>query len=248
MKKRKYIYNAIILIAGLVFMVSVYQLGSYFYQNYKHDQQKIRFQEYVFVPETKKSFEVDWNALQEVNSEIVAWIYIPGTEISYPVVQGVNNAFYLDHDFEKNYLYSGAIFMDAYADSSFNDKNTVIYGHNVLYGGMFSELEKYKEAAFFSEHPYIYILTPDLNYRCEIVAMYSAIDTSYSYQTVFNSETEYLDYLAFIQSSSLHPSEFTVGVEDKLITLSTCSYEDASIKGLRYVVQAKLVIYEDEIE
>jgi sortase B len=35
--------------------------------------------------------QMDLPALQQVNSDVIGWIAIPGTEISYPLVQGTDN-------------------------------------------------------------------------------------------------------------------------------------------------------------
>ena len=102
-------------------------------------------------------------ALQEENSDTVAWIrFDEPAVISYPVVKGMDNDLYLTKTFSASDNKLGAIFMDYRNASSFSDRNTIIYGHNLKVGGeMFSQLNAYGDEAFYKEHPYFYIYTPD---------------------------------------------------------------------------------------
>ena len=172
------------------FLFSAYKLISIYYLNYQEGKEKDAVQEVAKVPKNpeKEDFTIDWKALKEKNPEVVGWILIPDTDISYPIVQGSDNSYYLNHTFEKKENYAGAIFMDAGADASFQDRNTIIYGHNVKHGTMFAELEKFKEQAFFEQHPYLYIFTEQQNYRCEIFSMYSTSATSASYRLQYADE------------------------------------------------------------
>lgn len=151
-KTKKIIYDILFVIALAVFLFSAYKLISIYYLNYQEGKEKDAVQEVAKVPKNpeKEDFTIDWKALKEKNPEVVGWILIPDTDISYPIVQGSDNSYYLNHTFEKKENYAGAIFMDAGADASFQDRNTIIYGHNVKHGTMFAELEKFKEQAFLN--------------------------------------------------------------------------------------------------
>ena len=113
--------------------------------------------------EGEEKFQVDFEALQEENSDTVAWIrFDEPAVISYPVVKGMDNDLYLTKTFSASDNKLGAIFMDYRNASSFSDRNTIIYGHNLKVGGeMFSQLNAYGVEAFYKEHPYFYIYTPD---------------------------------------------------------------------------------------
>ena len=132
-KTKKIIYDILFVIALAVFLFSAYKLISIYYLNYQEGKEKDAVQEVAKVPKNpeKEDFTIDWKALKEKNPEVVGWILIPDTDISYPIVQGSDNSYYLNHTFEKKENYAGAIFMDAGADASFQDRNTIIYGHNV---------------------------------------------------------------------------------------------------------------------
>ena len=107
--------------------------------------------------------EVDFAALREINPDIVAWIYIEGTKINYPIVQGEENSYYLKHLFSGEWNGSGCIFLDFRNDASFADRHSIIYGHHMKNGTMFTDLDKYKKQEFFDEHPVALLITPDKN-------------------------------------------------------------------------------------
>ena len=107
--------------------------------------------------------EVDFAALREINPDIVAWIYIEGTKINYPIVQGEDNSYYLKHLFSGEWNGSGCIFLDFRNDASFADRHSIIYGHHMKNGTMFTDLDKYKKQEFFDEHPIALLITPDKN-------------------------------------------------------------------------------------
>lgn len=243
-KRKKLFYNILLVIAGGVFLYSAFNLGVIFYQYYQQDSENERMEEVAKVPKNpeKEKFSVDWENLQKINPDIIGWILIPDTNISYALVQGSDNDYYLTHTAEKTSLYSGAIFMDAGANKEFSDRNTIIYGHNVLHGTMFAQLEKFKEKEFFDAHPYVYIFTPTKNYRSEVLSMYTTKDSSSTYTTQFASEEDFLSYIDTIKGQSDHASAFVAQAGNHIITLSTCSYEDSGkLSDLRYVLQAKLV-------
>ena len=243
-RTKKIIYDILFVAALAVFLFSAYKLLSIYYLNYQEGKEKDAVQEIAKVPKdpTKEAFTIDWKALKEKNPEIVGWILIPDTEISYPIVQGTDNAYYLNHTFEKKENYAGAIFMDANANASFQDRNTIIYGHNVKHGTMFAELEKFKEQTFFENHPYLYIFTEKQNYRCEIFSMYSTTATSASYQIQYANDTAYLNYVDMVKGLSVFPRNVEVKGKDRILSLSTCSYErNGQPSELRYLLHALLV-------
>mgnify|MGYP000782800669 FL=1 len=96
--------------------------------------------------------EVDFSVLREINPDIVAWIYIEGTKINYPIVQGGDNSYYLKHLFSGEWNGSGCIFLDFRNDVSFADRHSIIYGHHMKNGTMFTDIDKYKKQEFFDEH------------------------------------------------------------------------------------------------
>ena len=144
----------ILIIAACVFVFSAVQLGRIFLEYRAGTQEYDRIREYVQEDpqeETEQPEEgeaedrpvppaVDWESLKAINSDIIAWLQIEGTEISYPVVKGTDNDYYLHHTFEKNYNSAGSIFVEYTNSSDFQDCNTIIYGHNMRNGSMFGLL------------------------------------------------------------------------------------------------------------
>ncbi len=168
--------------------------------------------------------EVDFAALCEINPDIVAWIYIEGTEINYPVVQGEDNSFYLKHLFNGEWNGSGCIFLDSRNDADFTDQHSILYGHHMKNGTMFSNLDKYKKQEFFDEHPIGLLVTPDKNYKVEFFAGY-VVDSQEDAWDIGFTEAEFATWLQRAIDRSGFTSEITPDVSDHILTLSTCSYE-----------------------
>lgn len=95
-------------------------------------------------------------------------LYIGALDLSYPVVQGEDNQYYLHHTYEKTENFAGTLFADKKNAPDFSDPNTIIYGHNMKNGTMFGSLKKFKDQAVYNAEPYIWLLTPDVNYQYEI--------------------------------------------------------------------------------
>ena len=96
---------------------------------------------------------IDWDALFAINPNVVGWIYVPDTGISYPIVQGRDNERYLWHTFQGIRNNSGAIFMDYLNAPDFSDPLTLIYGHNMQSGSMFAPLHDWQGEHFFIHTP-----------------------------------------------------------------------------------------------
>lgn len=117
---------------------------------------------------------VDFDSLRSINEDVIGWIYMEALpEISYPVVQGEDNNFYLHQTYEKNYNFAGTIFIDYENKRDFSDCNTLVYGHNMKNGSMFGMLKKYRaDETLYNASKYFWILTPEKDYRYEIIAAY----------------------------------------------------------------------------
>ena len=177
---------------------------------------------------------------KSVNPDVVGWIYIEALDnINYPVVQGDDNETYLHTTYENNYNFAGTIFVDYENSSDFSDCNTLIYGHNMKNGSMFGNLKKFTEdQSTYEKSKYFWILTPEKNYRYEIISAYTTGVNSDTYTLFKGPGEEYLNYLNTIQGYSEIKTEATeLTVKDKIVTLSTCTGNEAT----RFVVQGKQV-------
>lgn len=168
---------------------------------------------------------VDFEALAGINPDIVAWICIEGTNISYPVVRGSDNSRYLNLLFDGTPNGAGSIFMDYRNHSSLSDRNTILYGHNMQNGTMFHQILGYKEQEFYDAHPYALLITPEGNYRIEFIAGYVTDLNSDAWKLQFASDEEFSRWL----QNAVDRSTFTATPEtvsrDRVVTLSTCTYE-----------------------
>lgn len=189
----------------------------------------------------KPPIDVDFETLQGVNEDVVGWIYIEALDgISYPVVQGKDNETYLHTTYEKNYNFAGTIFIDYENSRDFTDCNTLVYGHNMKNGSMFGQLKKFTEGqATYDKSRYFWILTPEKNYRYEIIAAYTTGVNSDTYTLFKGPGEEFETYLKTIKGYSEITTDDTeeLTIKDKIVTLSTCTGNEAT----RFVVQGKLV-------
>ena len=166
------------------------------------------------------------------------WIKIDNTNINYPIVQGKDNSFYLNKDINKNYLSSGSIFMN-YLNNRFNDENTVLFGHHMRNKTMFAQLKKYKEKEFFYGDNDIEIEVENgkvLKYK--VFSAYVTDSKDNYIKTNFDDKAQYKEFLEDIKNKSQYKSDIDVNENDKIITLSTCSYE---FNDARMVVHGKLL-------
>lgn len=168
---------------------------------------------------------VDFEALQAINPDVVAWIYLEGTNINYPVVRGTDNSYYLTHLFDGRSNGAGSIFMDYRNDPALSDRNTVLYGHHMQNGSMFNQITKYKSQAFYDAHPVCLVMTPNGNYKLEFFTGYVIDMNSQAWKLEFASDEEYEKWLEDAVSKSTFTSTVKPTPQDRVMTLSTCTYE-----------------------
>ncbi len=195
--------------------------------------------------------EVDIEGLRsQVNGDIYAWVYIPNTNVDYPILQHpTDNEYYLNHNIFDNEVSAGSIFTQNYNNKDFNDNHTVIYGHNMKNGSMFKTLHYYMEEGFLEENPYIYIYLEDETRVYQIYGAYEYSDLHLLLNYDTEDETVFANYIAEIEGLSdsvgFFNRELELGSEDKIITLSTCI---GGKPDKRYLVQAKLIAVENKEE
>lgn len=195
----------------------------------------------------------DWSSLSfdeltEKNSDIYAWIYIPGTNVDYPVCQSeYDDNFYLDHNIYKEYQFSGTIYSQSMNSRDFNDRVTVLYGHNMLNGSMFATLHNFGDQDFFDEHNTAFVYTKDKLLTYLIYAAYT-----YDSRHILNSfHVDYDDVFLDFIDSTVNPHSYDAIVREgvqpdldsKILTLSTCTNDGAA--ETRYLVQGVLVDVRD---
>lgn len=189
------------------------------------------------LPMETAPIEVDFEALWETNEDVVGWIYCEDTPINFPVVQAEDNDHYLHRLIDGTWNSSGTLFVDYRNADDFSDSNTIIYGHNMKNKGMFGTLPNYKEQSYHDEHPLMWLLTPDGNYKVELIAGYVTSSTSEIY-SFGQAEEEVLALAEQSIEKSTFTSDFQVLQGDRFVTLSTCSYE---YDNARYVLIGRLI-------
>ena len=192
----------------------------------------------------KPPIEVDFDKLKSVNEDVVGWIYVDALpDISYPIVKGKDNQTYLHQTYEKNYNFAGTIFVDYENSGDFSDCNTLVYGHNMKNGSMFGHLKKFREDdKLYKQDKYFWILTPERNYRYEIITAYTAGVNSDTYTLFKGPGEEFEKYLETIKGySEIQTDDTDLTIKDRIVTLSTCTGNEST----RFVVQGKRVDAED---
>ena len=158
-----------------------------------------------------------------------------GTEISYPLVQGTDNDYYLTHTWNQNSSAVGAIFMDCRCSADFSGFNTIVYGHRMNNGSMFAALKHYKKQDFLQAHPQIYVTNASGTHAYSIYAAYEAALDGTAYYSAFSDETIKKTFIDEGVSLSVIRTGAVPTVNDHILTLSTCT---GNGHATRWVVQA----------
>uniref|UniRef100_UPI004056B23A class B sortase n=1 Tax=Agathobacter sp. TaxID=2021311 RepID=UPI004056B23A len=194
----------------------------------------------ITVPEKN----LNWNALYEENEHIVAWIYIPGTKVDYPILQHPEvDDYYLNRNLDGSSGYPGCIYIETVNNKNFTDYNTLVYGHNMKNDTMFGSLHDYENAVFFDKYRYVYVYTPETTLVYDIFASYMHTNDHIYYSYDFGVAEGYQDYIDFIFSirdmSANIREDAEVTSDTPMLTMSTCM--GGGKENNRYVVNAVLV-------
>ncbi len=182
--------------------------------------------------------EISEEYLRGLNPDYLFWLSIPGTSINYPVVRSTRPGYYLNHTFQKTVNSCGSLFVQA-GITGLDKGNTVIYGHNMKDGTMFSELKKYRDKDFFKDHKKIWIFEKKKWLEGEIFSCQLKEEQDLQcHQTEFSNVEEKKEFLNRMKESSLYSILLSPSAEMPVITLSTC-YGHSK----RMIVQAVLMCY-----
>ena len=181
--------------------------------------------------------DVNFDNLKKINSDVVGWIKVNGTNINYPFVQSKDNKYYLTHSFNKSYNNAGWVFLD-YRNNNINNRNTIIYAHGRTDKTMFGTLRKVLNNGWINNtnNYVIKISTEKENSLWQIFSIYHIPTTNDYLQTEFKDEREYQRFLNILKNRSNHNFNTSITSNDTILTLSTC-YNDSK----KMVVHAKLI-------
>ncbi len=253
-KKGKGIFSTMLMAAAVgVFLFSVYQIVMMILPYYTGGKEYDKVKEMAVAPQddTEENgdggdadgggFRVDFDALLAQNPDTVAWIRMTEPSvISYPVVKSADNEEYLTKTFSANDNKLGAIFLDMRNDSSFTDRNSFIYGHNLKVGGeMFSQLSAYADATFCRQHPYFYIYTPDGATKVYQVFSAGVVGAAAdNYLINYRTDEDFLNYLELCRNSSNYQVDVELNAGSRIVSLSTCTNVN---DNERFLVQGVLI-------
>lgn len=241
-------------IIASIIAVAIVALGGFFiYSSFlapKSDKQndvkvtqETSKQAYTVSAEEKEYLANKFKGLLATNSETVAYVYIPGTQLDEPVVQTTDNATYLDKRFDGvNEPLMGTVFMDADNKKDFSDRLTWLFGHargsKVADHRMFKDVNYFSRQDYFDKHPYVVIETPERKYYYEAVAMIIVPEETAFYRTSFDDDADFEKQLTTIyDTAQVKKPNVKVSAKDKYLVLSTCREEDDTIRANLYLRQ-----------
>ena len=181
--------------------------------------------------------DINFDNLKKINSDVVGWIKVNGTNINYPFVQSKDNKYYLTHSFSKSYNNAGWVFLD-YRNNNINNRNTIIYAHGRTDKTMFRTLRKVLNNGWINNtnNYVIKISTEKENSLWQIFSIYHIPTTNDYLQTEFKDKREYQRFLNILKNRSNHNFNTSITSNNTILTLSTC-YNDSE----KMVVHAKLI-------
>lgn len=196
-----------------------------------------------------KEFKFDYDKLLEVNSSAAGWIKQDNI-ISYPIVKGLDNSYYLTHAADHSSTKNGAIFVDYRIDSDpsnpasvLETRNCIIYGHNMRNGAMFGSLINYRDQSYYQRHKTMQIYVGHDLYTYHVFSAYESDHIGYTYTYNFSSDEEFQEYITYCMNNRWYITDIdqNVTVNDKIITLSTCTNVDDTKRFIVHLVRGEKV-------
>jgi len=266
-KKKERIRKIILIACGTIAVLCLAYFGIYEYMSIRTDKDAQELanaikEEESFIPPVNSEDDKYYAELTETaegtpevlhkyedlynqNKSLIGWVKIADTVIDYPVMQTVNNEYYLDHNFNQEYDKNGSIFLDASCSIYPRSTNLIIYGHHMKSGKMFGSLQKYQNESYYEEHKYIEFDTIYEQGTYEVMfvfrdKVYSQEDVNFKYYEFIdaNSEEEFYSYMDEMAAASYYDTGVIPQYGDRLLTLSTCDYQQ---DNGRFVVVARKI-------
>lgn len=241
MKKIIRLIMILICIAGIIFSCyKIFEEEIDLNENTKIMKEVASSVDVIELPDTKPKYNIDFESLKKINSEVVGYIKVDNTRIDYPVVKGINNSYYLTHNLEKKYNVAGWIFADYHNKFDGTDKNIVIYGHKMKNGSMFGTLKDILNKSWYEKenNKEIIFITDKYTYYYQVFSVYSIEPEDYYINTEFATEAEFSEFVKTIKSRSIFDFKLDVDSSDTVLTLSSCL---DSYNKKRVVLHAKLM-------
>ena len=243
-KSRSFVVALIIIL--LLIAAGIGYLGKVWYNEYSGEKKSSGVETYYTTEKnTAKKVTptvqnpVDFKSLKKTNSDLYAWIKVPGTRVNYPIAQSpTDDFFYLHHDYQKNYLFAGVPYTEMCNSKTFGDPITIVYGHNMSSsdGIMFTTLHRFENQEFFNKHNKFVIYTENRRLTYKIFSVFR-----YDDRHIMNSfDFSDAEVLEEFQNTLLNPraiekyirEDVTLNKDSKIVILSTCCWGDKSVRLL----------------
>lgn len=246
-------------VALIVFLLSVGTLGLLFYGYWSSQNEYDELATQATSIPTDGDVQVtnladlvvDWDALREINPDVVAWVYMPGTVINYPVAhKDGDSEYYLHHNFslgEGSFgTEFGSIMLSGENAADFSDEVNILYGHHMRNGSMFALLAQFRDSDVFNQHRTLYLLTPEGNYRLETFAVEHVKMTHSSIATPnYATDAEFIDFKQWLVDESVvspDPNNTATALEaNKLFGLCTCDGADNTWRYITFAYASEFV-------
>ena len=250
---KQIILNTVKTISTLIIVVLLVALSYISINNYQSAEKNEKINEEITnIIEKEKAEEPEVvnkgaaliNKLLTVNKDTIGWLKLENTNINYPVVQSIDNDYYLKHNYKDKKDHSGWVFADYRNNIEELDQNTIIYAHNRFQSNeMFGTLSNIKDEKWYTNKDNLTLTFNTLyaDMKFEIFSFYSINKTSDYLTTNFKNEDNFLTFVEKIENRSKVKLKTTILPSDKIITLSTCLENNK-----RFVVHAKLITAEEE--
>ena len=194
---------------------------------------------------------IDWDKLHDRNPDIIGWIRCRDTRVNYPILKGKDNDQYLRTTVDGKYNVAGSIFVDYENENPFKDFLTIIYGHWMQDGSMFTMITEYfgsKGEDYYKAHPFFEIYTPEQTYDLEIYSCAKVLETDggvyrFSFKDSFGDESlgmkkDYVEYSKSLNELSAISVDVDPEAGERVVLLSTCTPQ---LDQYRHVLWGKLV-------
>ena len=189
-------------------------------------------------------FVLNFDDLHAINTDIIGWLQVYGTNINYPVLYSeTDRAYYLYHNYWGEYDAQGSIFIENFNRKDLTDFDTIVYGHSMLNGNMFGTLHNFSDWNFFNSYGGIVLYTPTATYYYQVFET-ATIEDKHIFTYLDNNSSSSIE--AYIQTLDSYTNgfrkwEYTITPQDHILTLSTCTTDDtkrlvvfAVLTGIEY--------------
>ena len=243
-KKKTIKFSSLLILVFIIVLVfSGYKIIKWFLNNKENENIQSDLAQYVEIQKDENdtednTYKIDFKALKEINSDTVGWIKVNGTNIEYVVVQGDDNNYYLNHNFEKQSNNAGWIFADYKNKFDYTDYNIVIYGHNMRNDSMFGTLKNVLTSGWLknTDNYVIKLSTEKENTLWQVFSVYRIPTTNDYLQINFSDNKDFKKFAEMLKNRSDYNFNTNINENDRIITLSTCFN-----KTDKLVMHAKLI-------